>query len=323
VSPTLWRLPGSRAATRRACSRGDAAGPRQGGGRGTPLARTASEAEQHAAHGLAWLATYVEAVRELAAYAERLDQEDRLGETEALLVGIGLGEYLDQIWSGIPMSQGEIVRPAGARPAGPRRRRVPQRRRRHPDRGRQHAREPRPARRAHPGGARRSDRRGCRTGRTLEAIRSEMRRFGEAEVAPSRPWVAPRQRLHPDRGVGRNGGARRLRPHHPGRVRRARALEGLDVRRLGRAVAGLYRGRLARAPAPRSRPNSFSAAARRRKRREYLPGIAAGDILPTAVFTEPNTGSISPRSGPARRGRGILTGSKATRHGSPTRSAPT
>ena len=61
-------------------------------------------------HGLAWLATYAETVRELAAYGRRLEAEGRYGETEALLVAIGLGEYLAQIFGGIPMSQGEIVR---------------------------------------------------------------------------------------------------------------------------------------------------------------------------------------------------------------------
>ncbi|HEX2726106.1 MAG TPA: acyl-CoA dehydrogenase, partial [Beijerinckiaceae bacterium] len=38
------------------------------------------EAEQHAAHGLAWLATYGEAIRELAAYAARQSEEARFGE---------------------------------------------------------------------------------------------------------------------------------------------------------------------------------------------------------------------------------------------------
>ena len=68
--------------------------------------------EQRATHGLAWLATYVEAVRQLAAYAERMRGAGRLGETEELVVRIGLGEYLAQILGGIPMSQGEMVRPA-------------------------------------------------------------------------------------------------------------------------------------------------------------------------------------------------------------------
>src|SRR5271157_4325397 len=68
------------------------------------------EAEQHAAHGLAWLATYVEAIKEMAAYVKRMHEEGRLGLTEELLTRIGLGEYLAQIFGGIPMNQGEIVR---------------------------------------------------------------------------------------------------------------------------------------------------------------------------------------------------------------------
>ncbi len=72
------------------------------------------EGQQHAAHGLAWLATYAEAIAELGGYAERLQAEGRFGETESLLVRIGAGEYLDQLFSGIPMSQGEMVRPIGS-----------------------------------------------------------------------------------------------------------------------------------------------------------------------------------------------------------------
>src|ERR1700716_1041830 len=66
--------------------------------------------EQRAAHGLAWLATYVQALRQLAAYAARARDTGRLGETEELIVRIGIGEYFAQILGGIPMSQGEIVR---------------------------------------------------------------------------------------------------------------------------------------------------------------------------------------------------------------------
>ncbi len=66
--------------------------------------------EQRATHGLAWLATYVEAIRQLAAYAQRLSDIGSFGETEELLVRIGAGEYLAQILGGIAMSQGEIVR---------------------------------------------------------------------------------------------------------------------------------------------------------------------------------------------------------------------
>src|SRR5882724_9399873 len=52
--------------------------------------------EQRATHALAWLATYVEAVRQLAAYAERMQEAGTLGEIERLLVEIGLAEYLAQ-----------------------------------------------------------------------------------------------------------------------------------------------------------------------------------------------------------------------------------
>src|ERR1044071_5659371 len=68
--------------------------------------------EQRATHGLAWFATYVEAVRQLTAYAERLSEAGQLSELEELIVRIGLGEYLAQMQGGIPISQGEIVRPA-------------------------------------------------------------------------------------------------------------------------------------------------------------------------------------------------------------------
>src|SRR3972149_3906223 len=78
---------------------------------GQPVARLLDR-EQRATHGLAWLATYVEAVRQLTAYAERMHGSGRLSEIEELLVRIGLGEYLAQIQGGIPISQGEIVRPA-------------------------------------------------------------------------------------------------------------------------------------------------------------------------------------------------------------------
>ncbi|MEM9031969.1 MAG: acyl-CoA dehydrogenase family protein [Pseudomonadota bacterium] len=71
----------------------------------------AIEAEQTAAHGLAWIATYVEALRQMHGWAERLDGQDRLGELEQLILQIAFGEYLWQLYGGLPMSQGEILRP--------------------------------------------------------------------------------------------------------------------------------------------------------------------------------------------------------------------
>jgi (2S)-methylsuccinyl-CoA dehydrogenase len=68
--------------------------------------------EQRAAHGYAWLATYVTALRETLGWARRLEAAGRLGEVEALICQAAFGEYLAQIKGGIGMSQGEIVRPA-------------------------------------------------------------------------------------------------------------------------------------------------------------------------------------------------------------------
>ena len=75
------------------------------------LSSAAIEREQHAAHGLAWLATYVEALKQMAGYGERLSAEGRMGDLEALIIQAAFGEYLNQIFGGIPMSQHEYVRP--------------------------------------------------------------------------------------------------------------------------------------------------------------------------------------------------------------------
>ncbi len=92
------------------------------------------EADQHAVHGLAWLATYVTGLREMVRWAERLAEAGRLGETEALLLAVGVGEYLDQVFGGIPMSQNEIVRLTGARSRRAHHRGPPHRRGRGADR---------------------------------------------------------------------------------------------------------------------------------------------------------------------------------------------
>src|SRR5262249_60874902 len=65
--------------------------------------------EQRATHGLAWLATYVESVRQLAAYAERMHAGGTLGEVGGLLVELGIGENPAQIRGRIPIAQGEHV----------------------------------------------------------------------------------------------------------------------------------------------------------------------------------------------------------------------
>tara|TARA_R110002020_G_scaffold83397_1_gene206928 strand:- start:319339 stop:321039 length:1701 start_codon:yes stop_codon:yes gene_type:complete len=73
--------------------------------------RKALERQQHMAHGLAWLATYLETLRQTSEWAARIDAEGKFGEIEALLSQILFSEYLAQIVSGIPMNQGETIRP--------------------------------------------------------------------------------------------------------------------------------------------------------------------------------------------------------------------
>ncbi len=68
------------------------------------------EAEQTAAHGLAWLATYVESLRQMQKWAEGLTAQGKFGEVEQLIQQIAFGEYLSQIAGGIQMNQGEVVR---------------------------------------------------------------------------------------------------------------------------------------------------------------------------------------------------------------------
>jgi (2S)-methylsuccinyl-CoA dehydrogenase len=66
--------------------------------------------EQRAAHALAWFATTVEVLRQMARWARELAQENRLHEFERLILAAAFGEYLAQLSGGIAMSQNEIAR---------------------------------------------------------------------------------------------------------------------------------------------------------------------------------------------------------------------
>ena len=69
------------------------------------------EREQFAVHGLAWLATYAAALEQMLAWAERLDTAGNLRTLETLFLQIAFGEYLHQMTGGIALSQVEILRP--------------------------------------------------------------------------------------------------------------------------------------------------------------------------------------------------------------------
>ena len=68
------------------------------------------EANQTAAHGVAWLATYTQALHQMQGWADRLVADGKFGEIEQLIHQIAFAEYLLQIAGGIQMNQGEVVR---------------------------------------------------------------------------------------------------------------------------------------------------------------------------------------------------------------------
>ena len=68
------------------------------------------EAHQTAAHGVAWLATYAQGLHQMQNWADRLEADEKFGEVEQLIHQIAFGEYIWQIYGGIQMNQGEVVR---------------------------------------------------------------------------------------------------------------------------------------------------------------------------------------------------------------------
>ncbi len=67
--------------------------------------------EQHLAHGIAWLATYAETLAALADHAERLTAAGTYSIADGLLARVLAGEYLNQVAGGISLNQQEVVRP--------------------------------------------------------------------------------------------------------------------------------------------------------------------------------------------------------------------
>ncbi|MGN6572655.1 MAG: acyl-CoA dehydrogenase family protein, partial [Pseudolabrys sp.] len=245
--------------------------------------------EQRAAHGLAWLATYVQAVRQMAAYAERMAVDGSLGEIEEHLVRIGLGEYIAQVLGGIPMSQSEVVRPAdmGLSMAQVAARLTPaieglvatgntaERR----------ARLVALMRESHGAtvGA-------CGLDDTLESIREEMRKFADTEV------------------IGHAQGWHRTNSYIPLEIIAQMSELGVFGLTIPEEFTGMGLGKESMCVVSEELSRGYigvgSLGTRseiaaelilgggtEEQKRKWLPGIASGRILPTAVFTEPNTGS--------------------------------
>ncbi len=73
--------------------------------------RRLADVEQHVVHGFGWYASYAELMREVAGWAANLESAGAFGEIEALLAQFLFAEYGAQLSGGIPMNQGETVRP--------------------------------------------------------------------------------------------------------------------------------------------------------------------------------------------------------------------
>jgi (2S)-methylsuccinyl-CoA dehydrogenase len=248
------------------------------------------EQEQHAAHGLSWLATYVMALRELKAYGERLQAEDRYGAIEDYAIRIGAGEYAAQIFGGIPMSQGEIVRlptlglsakavAAACSDAAEQliaEGNTPENRARFVS---LFSQSQGLASVGDPG-----------LDETLEAIRSEMRRFCEAQVTPhAHEWHLQNEYipLPVVEQMAELGVFGLTIPEEFGGMGLSKVSMCVVSEELSRGYIGVgslgTRSEIA--------AELILNGGTEEQKAYWLPKIASGEILPTAVFTEPNTGS--------------------------------
>ena len=255
---------------------------------GQPVARLLDR-EQRATHGLAWLATYVEAVRQLAAYAERMQDSGRFSEIEELLVRIGLGEYLAQIVGGIPISQGEIVRPSdlGLSAAAVAARMTPDVEAliASGNTAEHRARLVELMRSAH--GATIGV---CGLDDMLETIRDEMRKFADSEVVDhAQSWHRTNSYIPldvisqmSDLGVFGLTIAEEYGGMGLGKESMCVVSEELSRGYIGVGSLGT-RSEIA--------AELILGSGTEEQKRKWLPEIASGKVLPTAVFTEPNTGS--------------------------------
>ena len=248
------------------------------------------DAHQTAAHGLAWLATYRQALLQMQGWAEALQAQGRFGETEQLLQQIGFGEYLAQIAGGIPMSQGEMLRlqDIGLTPE---------------EAGvlltsevialirggnSQAARSRLVELMQEQGGAITVGASGLDD--ELEMIREQFRRFAAERVEPhAQGWhlrdeLIPLEIIEELAGMGVFG---LTIPEEYGGFGLSKAAMVVVSEELSRGYIGV--GSLA----TRSEiaAELILCGGTEAQKQQWLPGIASGEILPTAVFTEPNTGS--------------------------------
>ena len=258
---------------------------------GGKIDAAALEREQRAAHGLAWIATYAAAIDQIARYAKRMEGEGRFDEIERLLAQIGVAEYLAQLFGGVMMSQGEIVRlhELGLGDADqigfltPAVRTLIQ--------------TTTPETRArvvelikHAQGAAAVSYGDPGLEETFEDIRNEMRRFSEAEVVPhAQEWHLKDEYIPLALIVQMSelGVFSLTLPEEYGGLGLGKEAMCVVSEELSRGYIGVGSLGTRSEIAEELILNGGTDA----QKQEWLPRIASGEILPTAVFTEPNTGS--------------------------------
>ncbi len=243
------------------------------------------EANQTALHALSWLATYGQALTQMQGWADRLQAEGKFGELEQLIQQIAFGEYLAQVNGGIPMSQGEIARlsDVGQGPLKGDGIKTLIRS------GNTQAARSRLAELM-------QDSAGHATfGATglddeLEMIRAQFRRFADERVTPNaHGWhlkdeLIPMQIIEELAEMGVFG---LTIPEEFGGFGLSKASMVVVSEELSRGYIGV--GSLA----TRSEiaAELILTGGTQAQKAHWLPKIASAEILPTAVFTEPNTGS--------------------------------
>jgi (2S)-methylsuccinyl-CoA dehydrogenase len=247
--------------------------------------RVALDEEQHAAHGMAWAAAYAETLRQSAAWARELQSQGALTESEALPAQLLACEYLSQLAGGLPMSQGEMFRPADVFAPAERLAHVTGRLRPGASQGVKHRivellaqARGRPSLEA------------SGLDGTLEAIRDQFHAFAAEKVAPHAHGWHLRDELIPLpllQELGELGVFGLTAPEAVGGAGLGKVAMCVVTEALSRAWIG------AGSLATRSEiaGELLMAHGTEDQQRRFLPGVVSGTIIPTAVFTEPNAGS--------------------------------
>ncbi|MEM1375737.1 MAG: acyl-CoA dehydrogenase family protein, partial [Pseudomonadota bacterium] len=273
---------------------------------------TLVDAHQTAAHGFAWLATYAESLRQMQSWAEKLDADGQFGEMEKLIHQIAFGEYLWQIYGGMQMNQGEVVRlqDLGLSQEDQRALMAPAVMQLCERGNTQDARLRLVALM--------QEQQNTIVGRSgleeeLEMIREQFRRYSVEKVEPyAHEWhlkdeLIPMETIEELSEMGVFG---LTIPEDHGGLGLSKASMCVVSEELSRGYIGV--GSLA----TRSEiaAELILCGGTDAQKEKWLPGLASGEILPTAVFTEPNTGSdlgaLKTRAKQDENGDWILNGNK-------------